>query len=310
MAAGKSELINFGSNSPQSIVFDLADERDTAALASYLLARRVDRVEIIGVGELTDEVFALSSFLRAPIDVICADAWPLSPPLPTSNGVCDADDSETPCSGCRARYELTAEAKARFRRTLGMLQRVLTEDSRIVPLDPLAEAYSPFAYGRWSSARFVETLGASVSRAGEAVAILAPTPSAAVDTLVRRLGRDIRRAGLHADVIVFGACLDDEAAMSSGVVFVTGSAQPVEYPEMIATYEVGLLLCPYRKSHFWVFNEKLRDLPKAYFDWSFGVAERREGDLAMDPRICDAKAAQQVISWMRLRSGGPADAKA
>jgi GT2 family glycosyltransferase len=301
--SGRAELKTFDSNSPQSLVFEALGERGEAALADYLRAAQIDRVEILGGAEVPDEIYALLYSLNKPIDVVRADGWPLSPRPITGYGDCGADSVPTPCEQCRALSDARDETKTKLGRTLGIWRHVLNDGSRIVPLDPLAAALTPQVYGRWPRADFSEPHGSCVPRAGQTVAVLAPTPTAAVDALLKRLGREIRRAGIGADVVVFGACLNDDAVMSSSAVFVVGPVRPAEYPEMIAAYEIGFVVSPYRNSHFWVFGDQLRGLPKAYFDWSFGMAERSESDLAMDPRICDVKAARQMISWLSRSSG-------
>ena len=38
--------------------------------------------------------------------------------------------------------------------------------------------------------------------------------------------------------------------------------------------------------------------PKAYFDWSFGAFAVEWGDLSLDPRICEDKAAARIVDWI------------
>ena len=48
------------------------------------------------------------------------------------------------------------------------------------------------------------------------------------------------------------------------------------------------------------------DLPKAYFDWSIGAVPAQRSDLAIDPRVCDAKAAAAVCAWLTETVSGRA----
>ncbi len=92
--------------------------------------------------------------------------------------------------------------------------------------------------------------------------------------------------------------------MGPGNVFVAGKVENEEYERLLRQYEVSALMSPYRTRFFGVLDRLslAAGLPKVYFDWSFGKLPPGEGDLALDPRICDAKAAASVASW--LLSGG------
>ena len=63
--------------------------------------------------------------------------------------------------------------------------------------------------------------------------------------------------------------------------------------------DVGAVLAPDRWSGFGDMERHAAGLPRAFFDWSGGEFEQSEDDLALDPRICDRKAARLIVNWWR-----------
>jgi hypothetical protein len=100
--------------------------------------------------------------------------------------------------------------------------------------------------------------------------------------------------------VVLGQCLDDLAVMACGNVFVAGKIETEEYERMLRQYEVSALMSPYRTRFFGRIDRlsQMSGLPKAYFDWTFGKMSQMPSDLALDPRLCDAKAAAQIADWL------------
>ena len=133
-----------------------------------------------------------------------------------------------------------------------------------------------------------------------ALAVIGPAPCALADRLILALGRALLRRGVTRPIVVFGACVDDLAAMSPGNVFVAGKVGTEEYARLIRQYEVSVLMSPYRTRFFGRLDALSREfgLYKACFDWSFGRLPLERGDLALDPRLCDAKAADKIAAWL------------
>ena len=172
-----------------------------------------------------------------------------------------------------------------------LLQRLLTDASRIVPTDSMAEAFAEHAFGHWSKVRARGVLdprhaATAAVATRSTLGVLAPTQSATVDRLLISIGRNFAAARSSAEIVVLGSCLDDLAVMAAGNVFVTGPMKVEEYDRAIARYGVGRILSPYRDRQFWMFDEgfEISQLPRAYFDWSFGVVPRVGSHLALDPR--------------------------
>ena len=94
--------------------------------------------------------------------------------------------------------------------------------------------------------------------------------------------------------------------MATEKAFVTGPARAEEYLDLAQAYELGALISPDRAGGFGDLDATASalGLPKAYFDWSFGAFPVERGDLSLDPRICEDKAAARIVAWMDLERGG------
>jgi hypothetical protein len=137
------------------------------------------------------------------------------------------------------------------------------------------------------------------TNAAGALAIVVPEPSALADRLIVSLGRALSLRH-SCQIVVLGQCLDDLAVMACGAVFVAGKIETEEYERMLRQYEVSALMSPYRTRFFGQIDRlsQISGLPKAYFDWTFGKLSPMASDLALDPRLCDAKAAAQIADWL------------
>ena len=145
----------------------------------------------------------------------------------------------------------------------------------------MAEAFAEHAFGHWSKVRARGVLdprhaATAAVATRSTLGVLAPTQSATVDRLLISIGRNFAAARSSAEIVVLGSCLDDLAVMAAGNVFVTGPMKVEEYDRAIARYGAGRILSPYRDRQFWMFDEgfEISQLPRAYFDWSFGVVPR------------------------------------
>jgi hypothetical protein len=120
------------------------------------------------------------------------------------------------------------------------------------------------------------------------------------------LGRALAKRDATARIVALGSCVDDFAVMAAGNVFVAGAVETGEYERLLRQYEVSALMAPYRTRLFgWADRLSRRfALPQAFFDLSMGELPRDAGDLALDPRLCDAKAAARIADWFCARAAG------
>jgi hypothetical protein len=147
----------------------------------------------------------------------------------------------------------------------------------------------------------------SPRRAG-VLAVMAPLPDPLVDRLVVALGRALLKAQAVTRIVVFGACVDDLAVMGPSNVFVAGAVEADGYDRLVRQYEVSYVMSPYRSRFFGPVERFSRRFatPKVYFDYSLGLLSCAEEDLALDPRLCDEKAARQIADWLRAATDGAA----
>jgi hypothetical protein len=293
-------LAAVGGGAPQSLSFDFAGgERE--AFAEYIERLDVSRVEWFDPASLPEEALAALMEPDAPGDLFCGDlAW-FSPPAPPLEGACLASAGAEPCETCRGRAAAPADDAQEQRRRRFRLGRALERADHIVPLDRLAESFALRVF-KARVAR-LERPTAAAARPGGAIARVAalyPFRSAVGDRLLLRIGRRLAAQGSAGDLVVFGATLDDSALMATGKVFVAGPVAPEDYADLARDYGADALLAPGRGGGYGDLEDTAAALnaPKAYFDWSFGAFPVEWGDLSLDPRICEEKAAAEIVAWI------------
>jgi hypothetical protein len=237
--------------------------------------------------------------LRRPVELVIGDFdWVFPSRLP-AEGPC-VDPASGPCAACAATV-VAAEAYENYTARRKRRRALLSRARAIRPLDRMSEVFARRIFGE-AAVSCAPVAVAAPRRAMEAgaLAVIAPAPCALADRLILALGRALARRGLSRRIVVFGECVDDLQVMSSGAIFVAGKVGPEEYARLIRQYEVSVLLSPYRSRFFGRLDAVACEfgLSKAYFDWSFGRLPLEEGDLALDPRLCDARAVDGVVAWL------------
>lgn len=292
-----------GGGSPQSLTFDFGKDTAAAAFRAYLGALSVQRIELLDPASLPDEALVALIRQSGPIDLQCGDFGWFSSPAPPPDRVCATQDAPQPCDVCRGLATFGQDQAHRNERRRLKLGRALEGAERVVPLDRLAASFARRVFKsraeRWEldeTPRETRAASVAISRLG----VLYPHRSPAVDRLLLRLGRRLAAEGAAAELIVFGAAVDDGALMATGKVFVTGPARGEDYLDLARAYRVEGLLAPERSGGYGDLEATAAALgaPKAYFDWSFGAFAVEWGDLSLDPRICQDKAAALIAAWM------------
>jgi GT2 family glycosyltransferase len=300
---------------PQSLRFSLRDARGLKSLRAWLAAANCRRVEIFDPLSLPLPLLTTVFRLRRPVELAIGDFdWVFLSRLP-AEGPCREPAAAGPCDACAA-AAASGEAYDRHAARLKGRRALLSRASGIRPLDRMSELFarrmfgdSPVASAPVADApRAVPTARARTEQG--ALAVIAPAPCALADRLILGLGRALLRRGVTRPIVVFGACVDDLAVMSPGAIFVAGKVGTEEYARLIRQYEVSVLMSPYRTRFFGRLDALSREfgLYKAYFDWSFGRLPLEEGDLALDPRLCDAKAVDKIAAWLESSPAGSGSA--
>ncbi len=305
------QLRNASGGAPQSLEFSLRDARQCAALRDWLGALDLRAIEIFDPLSLPMRLLKIAVPARAPVDLVGGDCeWVLPSRLP-SGGACRDSAIAGPCEACATPFSRD-EAEAARKLRLARRRPLLSKARSIRPFDRMSEVFARHIFGdslvapepAYGSPRAF----APRKIADGALAIVSPGPCVLTDRLIVALGRELLRRGEVARIVVLGECADDLAVMGPGNVFVAGKVETEEYERLLAQYEVSALMSPYR-TRFFGHVDRLSinsGLPKAYFDWTYGKLDVTPGDLALDPRLCDAKAAAVAADWLKTACRGSA----
>jgi len=118
---------------------------------------------------------------------------------------------------------------------------------------------------------------------------------------IRALALKFNNVGLHVPIVVAGETVDDGKLMSFPGVFVTGAVTTEETIEALALHNPGWILTDFEKPLFGhPVVESVRQMarPVAYRDWTNGLVQPRDGDLAI-PSDADADAFSAAIAqWI------------
>lgn len=311
---------------PQSLSFSLREARELAGLRAWLGALDLRGVEIFDPLTLPDVLLKTMFRLRTRVDLAGADFESVFPARPPVEGPCRDMGAPGPCGGCASPFS-RGDAEGAHALALKRRRALLSKAQSIKPLDRMSEVFaraifgesfvaaapvpasaSVFAHGKTAGGA-LSIAGGDLSIAGGALAIIAPAPCVLADRLIIGLGRALLRRGDTTRIVVLGECLDDLAAMGPGNVFVAGKVETDEYDRLLSQYEISALMSPYRTRFFGRIDRLSLDsgLPKACFDWTFGKLDFPSGDLALDPRLCDAKASARIADWLGSVRRGSAE---
>jgi O-antigen biosynthesis protein len=294
---------------PQSLAFSLVEASGLRALRDFLGRLSIRRIEVFDARSIPDILLGELLALDSPVDVICGDLqWFRDPALPLE-GPCRSPDSKAACDDCMADGSSTLPVRTgQFSARQDRLDAALNKADAIKPLDRMAEAFARcnFREKAVSPDAIVRTRTqprlSAPSR--DVLAFLVPAASGLIDRQIAKICRLFTKWRLATKIVVLGRCVNDLALMGTGNVFVAGEVQSEEYLRLIAQYEVRAIMSPYRTCFFGLLDQVAEEaaLPKGYFDWSFGALEVDDGDLSLDPRICDERAALAVADWLRTAS--------
>jgi O-antigen biosynthesis protein len=309
---GKLAMRGVAGAAPQSLEFG-GDKAGLAALAAFLRATPVTRVELFDPlslpASLLTQLFRLGAEGDIPFEIVGGDLeWNIALRTPQAGGCLD-DGGPAPCPACAAgAVSSRVEGNAPERR-LGRKRHILARAKRIRPLDRMAEAFARAIFGQTIVAGLEEPdiVPVSFPRVGaSALVVVAPMPDPLVDRVLVALGRAMRLRAAPMRVVVLGACADDLAVMAPGNVFVAGPVAREDHERLLRHYGAVALLSPSRTRFFGTSDRLARryGLPHAYFDYALGGLAKTDGDLALDPRLCDARAAGLIADWLIAGAGG------
>ena len=299
-----------GEAAPQSLEFSLRAPQSRARLHDWLAGLQLARIEIFDALSVPEALTELLFSLGVPVDLACGDLeWVFAPRLPAS-GPCPIGSGNAPCVSCADNAFAPDEDDPHAAERLARWRNLAARAQHIRPLDSMAAAFAKnvFGAGRVLPAPLPAVEPIARAEKGEALAIVVPSPCARADRLIVALGRELLRRGSQARLVVLGACADDFAVMGPGNVFVAGKVESAEYGRLFRQYEIAALMSPFRTRFFGQIDalSAASGLPKACFDWSFGKVAPAPGDLVLDPRLCDSRAAALAADWCEGLLGGTA----
>ena len=316
---GAVELRGAGPDAPQSLAFSLLEASDAKALNAYLTRLKIRRIEILDASSIPDSLLSEILGLDARIELLCADLQWFLPGSISIEGRCRELETRGPCAHC-ASSAFRPPPRAGMEERQNRLHAALSRADAIRPTDRMAEAFCRRAFdektvllgGEAPASATASTpapplaLASPFSKLAPALrprvlGVIVPNPSGLIDRQILMVARHFAKLRFDAKMVVLGRCVDDLALMAAGNVFVAGRVDDEEYARLMVQYEIGALMLPYRTCFFGLLD-RLADvagLSKAYFDWSFGSLSVAPGDLAMDPLICDEKAAFAIADWRR-----------
>nr|WP_281414067.1 glycosyltransferase [Rhodoblastus sphagnicola] len=283
---------------PQSLEFDLSDARGVAALGKWLFRLRLTGITLFFSTALPEALVAMLPAL-GEMELVIADLeWFARPPRP--DGGCAQPLDAIPCPSC-------AHALSDSRDTADRLRTWQDAARHGAPLRPLDRMGAFVAQRLFPEARRLPPpdLAAFAPNAtgGLVLGLLSPLPDAGADSLILALAQALRRRGDPVLLVVFGVCLDEFAAMAPGNVLATGPVGDDELARLVQAHDVTELMSCSRTRFLGRLDAlaAASGLARAGFDWSSGALPFHEADLALDPRLCDRKAAECVADWLQSR---------
>ena len=294
------QLTALGHATPRSLAFSFSELRGRMALQDYLRRLRPRAIELFAPLQLPKGLLESVSDLPARRRLIVGDLrWLSAEPLVLEKS-CPSHDDPGSCAACKAPpREPVGGVAERVQRLIELVRSC----DEIVASDAMASAFvmrhlaglpivseaAPAASPRLAAAALGRT---------SVLGVLLPHPTGDADRLIAALARRLRREGAGS-LVVFGRCLDDCAMMAVGNVYIAGALNEEE-SATVSLYGAGKLLSPYRTQGFGRLDALagLTGAPKAYFDWSFGALARDTNDLALDPRLCNERAARAIARWL------------
>jgi GT2 family glycosyltransferase len=289
---------------PASLTYML-DEPGRERLTIYLSRLNVRAVEMFDAARAPDSLINALFALGAPIDLFCVDLWAMRSGQTARLGACEAPLESQPCGSCVANYGTKSDA-APERARQARLALALSAARSVRSLDAIGAAFAK----RIVSAKVqpcepvIDTKPRRPPAASIAdprvLGVLAPVASVECERVLVRLSRRLARRGEGFRMVVLGVCFNEADVLAAGSAVVVRPSDPDDCVRLAQLYGVGRVALFDRTTLFGPLERLARQIgaPKAFFDWSFGALETSSADLAMDPRVCDEKAASAVAFWL------------
>jgi GT2 family glycosyltransferase len=297
--SSRAILSNPSGGEPQSTQFDLSSRRQWDALIVFLKAISLSRIEIFDPIHLPFDFVARIRELGVPYDMAIADAGLLgvagAASLLTANRAFRRGDT----ASCNAALH-DDSWMARWRTIAGGASAILAMDeqarafaARLFPRREIQEIYD-------AGPRRERRASPECRNVGARLGFLPIRPCAEEQRFLAGIAHAFQRIDPDIKLVTFGAALDDVGLMRIGNMHVTGPVESDELEETATSYGVDFLFASVTQP---LFGHPLlsaaRDCPQrlAYFDWSCGIVEPRQGDLPLDPDLSVETIAAELLQW-------------
>jgi GT2 family glycosyltransferase len=281
---------------PQSLTFP-ANAEGLLDLRKYLGGLHLKAIDIIEPGAVSAALLQAIEKLGKPVTLLAADAGLICPrgTLVQPDGrICPALGADALCPPCAERQG-GEQWRARWRsidvRDMGLL-------------DARGKGFAAFLAAGGTAPRKRAPV-ATITQAGDVHAgrlgLVAQGSTIDEFRLIQRFLREALRRFPDQTFVVVGQTADDLALMASGNVFVSGRVDAESCQATLRQYGIARLFLPLRRplyGHPAARAAMQSGLPMAYFDWSFGQAKARDGDLAIDPRCDGDELVASLGDWM------------
>lgn len=283
--AGRASLIDLSGASPQNLEMSFAASSGAGAALPVLRAMTYRRLEVFAPSGLPDRAIRFIASQPAPVDMIFEQnaSMPSGP----------EQQPDKPKSSRARRVDL-ARLAARVEDHVAICPESNRYARLAAPTRPLR--YEPLHPSRRKRG--------GTGPAAVACGIVCDRSTVAHHRLVLALARKLA-PGRKAELVHFGASLNDPELMATGRVFSTGAVDDSDLPDLIKCHDIGRIFVLDRQSLFGSYRlhvAKETGLPLAYFRWPHSM-RRRRGDLALDPRLTDAAVVDAVTGWLQPERG-------
>ena len=285
---------------PQSLTFT-ARLAGVADLFDYLQAVCFESVEIVEPAAVSDALMRMLKKLGRPIGVAAADAGLVCPRgtlIEADGSICSTLGTDSLCASCVSVCRGGTTSRAQWQ------ARWAGFEGKSVPVSGgRAKGFAAFVAGG-ARPREVSSAGSAAtpmrSRAKRTGIVV---QSSTVDEfhLIQRFLRGALRSFPEHTYVVAGETADDLALMAIGNAFVAGAVDAARCAAVFDQYGLEKLILPLRRpldGHPIAKAAERSGLPTAYFDWSFGWARPRAGDLAIDPRVPADELVSLLGAWV------------
>jgi GT2 family glycosyltransferase len=298
---------------PQSIEFSAAGQNEQQALLNYIRQSKIKSVLLSDPANLSNFLIELVTSLEIPIQALASGAFM----HPSSNNInASHESSNVPSTFPETAVEgsglIFGDPKTHLQSLLDRCEKILCTDLMTMAyarhlLEPNYHAKCQTMPSLRTTVPSTEPILYVKHTCSAVIGILCPLPHPDVTHFIKAFSHLLsgaREGKPDYRIIVFGETLNDIPLMSNWKTFITG---PLSYKDLQTIQYFSLchaIVLPYRDQLYHVFDalSETNSIPRAYFNWSMGQFEAREGNLPLDPSLTWDEVASCVDQWLNAKA--------